>query len=327
MKPVNPFHRQTLAALAGMLLFFGLLQNARADAPQVKTQVPGYYRIMLGGFEITAIHDGNVGVDMKLLRNIPEQDIRSLLARMFVTPPQMPTSVNEFLINTGSKLVLVDTGGGNRLGPTLGNMLQNIRASGYDPDRIDVVLISHMHGDHIAGLLNPEGGPAFPKATVYVSKPENDFWLSGGRAEKASDAQQQFVKLARDAAAPYIAAGKWQTFENGSELFPSIKATVVPGHTPGHAVFEVASGGRSLLIIGDSIHSMAVQFARPDVAIDFDIDPEKAVAVRQALFKNLAEGKTLIAASHLPFPGIGHIRAEGTGAFAWVPVEFSPLQD
>ena len=290
-----------------------------------KTQAPGYYRMMLGQFEITALYDGYIGLDRKLLHNAPETEIRSLLSRMFITSTQTETAVNAYLINTGSKLVLVDAGAAKVFGPTLGNVLKNLRASGYDPSQVDAILITHLHGDHMGGLLDDTGKPAFIKATIYVFKAENNFYLSPAIAEKAPADMQPYFKMARDIAAPYIALGKWKTFEDGNLPIPGIKAIAIPGHTPGHTAFEVSSGDLTLLIWGDLVHSMAVQFSNPDVSIDFDTDQKQAVATRKELFKSVA-GRTLVAGMHLPFPGIGRVQADGYNRYFWVPIQFFQLR-
>jgi len=312
--------------LFSALLLFCFLSTAAAEAPMVKTQVPGYYRMMVGQFEVTALYDGFVEMDAKLLINASEKEVQTLLSRMFVGSPKMQTAVNAYLINTGSKLILVDAGSGKVFGPTLGSVIQNLRSAGYDPAQIDAVMISHMHGDHVGGLLDGAGKPAFSNAVIYVSKGENDFWLSPAVAEKAPVEYRKYFQMARDLAAPYLALEKWKTFGDGEMPVPGVKAVLIPGHTPGQSAYEVSDGRESLLITGDMVHSLAVQFPRPDVAFEFDTDKKQAVSVRQALFKNAAERKVLVAGMHLPFPGIGRIRADGNNAYTWVPVEFSPIR-
>lgn len=320
-----PFDRRFLAAPTTLLLLFFLSSFVRAEAPMAKAQAPGFYRMMLGDFEVTALCDGFIDVDVKLLKNTSDPEIKSLLARSFAGYPKMPTVVNAYLINTGAKLVLVDTGMGKREAPTLGELVNSMKASGYDPAQVDAVLITHLHGDHIGGLLDSAGKPVFPKAVVYVAREENDYWLSAAEEEKAPAGPKRVFRMAREVSAPYLAEGSWRTFENGDMPFPGIKAIVVPGHTPGHTLFNVSSGGSSLLITGDTVHNMAIQFTHPGVAINFDVDSKRAVKVRRALFRDAANHKTLIAGQHLPFPGIGHIRAEGKGSYTWVPIEYSPI--
>lgn len=306
-------------------LLFSLVALVHAQAPKMQTQVPGYYRMPLGQFEVTALYDGAIELDTKLLRNTKATDLDRLLARMFVGNPKMQTAVNAYLINTGTHLVLVDTGASQLFGPTLGFALQNLQASGYAPDQVDTVIITHLHADHMGGLNDEDGKPVFPKATVWVSQMDNDYWLSEKEAEAAPKERQPFFKMARDVAAPYLAAGQWKTFKDGTTLVPGVQAVKANGHTPGHTAYAVESAGQKLLIWGDVVHAHAVQFARPGVSIEFDVDQKQAIATRKALMQEMAASGSLVAGMHLPFPGIGRVRAEGKGSYAWVPVEFTPM--
>ncbi|MCL2789230.1 MAG: MBL fold metallo-hydrolase [Desulfobulbus sp.] len=305
--------------------FLGPLVAVHAQAPPALTQVPGYYRIQLGQFEITAIYDGTIYLKTKLLHNTKPEDLDRLLARMFVGTPAMQTAVNAYLINTGEHLVLVDAGAAKLFGPNLGHVVDNMTASGYDPAQIDTVIITHMHGDHVGGLRDQEGKPLFPQAAILVSQAENDYWLSEKTAAAAPEEARPFFKMAHDAAAPYLTTGQWKTFVEGAVLVPGIKAVKAPGHTPGHTAYAVESAGQKLLIWGDIVHAHAVQFAKPDISIDFDTDQKQAIVTRKAIMQEMAASQSLVAGMHLPFPGIGHVRAEGKGHYAWVPVEFTPL--
>ncbi|MDD5300595.1 MAG: MBL fold metallo-hydrolase [Gallionella sp.] len=310
-----------LAAIP-LMAFAPLVQ---AEAPKVATQVPGYYRTQLGQFEITALYDGAIELDVSLLKNAKAADLQRLLSRMFVGSPKMQTAVNAYLINTGSQLVLVDTGAAKLFGPSLGYVLQNMKAAGYEPAQVDTVIITHLHGDHMGGLNDASGQPLFAKAKILVSQADNDFWLSQKVADGAPAKVQPFFKMARDTAAPYLASGQWATFTDGSVLAPGIRAVKANGHTPGHTAYAIESDGQKLLIWGDVVHSHAVQFAKPGVSIEFDIDQKQAIATRRSLMKAMAASKSLVAGMHLPFPGLGHVRAEGKGSYSWVPIEFAPL--
>lgn len=313
-----------LAPLAFSLLTLAAAV-AHAEAPQALTQVPGYYRHVLGGFEVTALYDGQINLDTKLLKHATPAQIRKALDKMYRNDPTA-TSVNAYLVNTGGKLVMVDTGAAKVFGPTLGSVAANLKAAGYEPSQVDAIVITHLHGDHVGGLLTPEGQIIFPKATVYVDKAEADYWLSPENLAKAPEGMKMFFQAAQTATAPYVKEGRFKTFEGEAELLPGLKPVNQHGHTPGHSGYLFESKGQKLLVWGDVVHNGAVQFPDPKVTIDFDSDQPKAQAVRLKLMDWAAKDRSLlVAAAHLPFPGLGHIRSEGKGSYAWVPVDFAPV--
>lgn len=306
-----------------LALILGLASLALAEAPKNPIQVPGYYRLPLGQFEVVALYDGGIELDVKQLKNISADELGRLLARKFVGNPKMQTAVNAYLVNTGSRLILVDAGAGGLFGPTVGHLVRNMRAAGYEPGQVDMVVITHLHPDHFGGLCDASGQPLFPNADILVSQPDNDYWLSRQVADAAPEAAQRFFKMARDAAAPYQGAGKWKTFAWGSVLAPGVRAEDARGHTPGHTAFAIESDGQKLLIWGDLTHSSAVQFAKPDVTFEYDTDQKQAAATRRRIMKEAATGRYLVAGMHQPFPGIGHVRADGKNRYDWVPIEFT----
>lgn len=301
--------------------------SAQAVVPQQKQQVPGYYRLKLGDLELTALYDGYIDLDQKILTGIKAGDLQSLLARMFIQDSKaVQTSVNAFLVHTGTQLVLIDTGTAQCFGPTLGTIPGNLRAAGYEGAQVDAVLLTHMHPDHACGLLQADGKPAFPNATVYVAAPEADFWTRDAIKAQAPADQQPMFDLARNAVAPYRAAGRFKTFTPGDTVLPGLLSLSTPGHTPGHSSYLVGEPGPSqLLVLGDLIHSHATQFARPEISVEFDVDAKAAIASRRLAFDRAAQQQLWTAGAHLPFPGIGHIRADKPG-YAWVPVEFGPYR-
>ncbi|MGE0805453.1 MAG: MBL fold metallo-hydrolase [Burkholderiaceae bacterium] len=312
-------------ALTASLAFAAPLVHA-APPPAQTSQVPGYYRMALGDFTVTALYDGYIDLSPTLLKGIAAKDVQSLLARMFlISTPGVQTAVNAFLVHTGSHLVLIDAGAAKAFGPTLGAIVENIRAAGYDPSQIDTVLLTHLHADHAAGLVL-DGKPVFPNADIRVARQDADFWLSEAVAAKAPKEMQVFFQMARASVAPYQATGRFKPYEAGDTLVPGI--TVVPayGHTPGHSGYLLQSKSSSMLVWGDLVHSHAVQFQRPEVSLEFDVDQPKAIATRRKLFADAARNKLWVAGAHLPFPGIGHVRAEGKQRYAWVPVEFGPIR-
>jgi glyoxylase-like metal-dependent hydrolase (beta-lactamase superfamily II) len=312
-------------AAAAVTLMTALLFSAalEAAAPQQKTQAPGYYRMMLGDTEITTLSDGTFPMEAdKLLTDITPKQLDAALARSYLKEP-IETSVDAFLVNTGSKLVLVDTGAGVLFGPTVGKLLANLRASGYRPEQIDEIYITHMHGDHIGGLLL-DGKIAFPNAVVRASQQEADFWLSKSNMDAAPKDRKDGFEAAMNMLNPYISAGKFKPFNGDTELVPGVRAVAAPGHTPGHTFYVVESKGQKLVLWGDLLHVAAVQFPNPGVTIRFDTDSAMAAAQRKKAFADAAAHGDWVAAAHLPFPGIGHLRAAGSG-YVFVPINYSAL--
>ena len=296
---------------------------AAATSNLLKTQAPGFFRTMVGDFEVTALYDGGgPGAYTVEMFKADPKDVISLLQASFADPNQIMGSVSAFLVNTGEKLILIDAGaGGHWLGPVLGKMASSLVASGYRPDQVDLILITHLHADHVAGITSLDGKLVFPNAEVWVSKADADFWLSEEIAKKAPKDAQEFFEIARKTTAPYIAAGKWHTFEGAKQFATGVKARPIAGHTPGHTCYEFVSKGQTLLAWGDVVHLAPVQLPKPEIAIGYDVDSPAAVKARLALLQQLAADKTVIAGAHMPFPGIGRLRVDGKG-YAWVPVHY-----
>ncbi|MBC3880423.1 MBL fold metallo-hydrolase [Undibacterium sp. LX40W] len=312
-----------------MVLTVGILSSlgtapAYAGAPMVKAAAPGYYRVMLGDFEVTALSDGTVAlpVDKLLTNTTPDKTLKALTKNHLTTPLQ--TSVNGYLINTGSKLVLIDTGAAGLFGPTLGRLANSLKAAGYTPDQVDEVYITHMHGDHVGGLMNGDQ-LAFPNAIIRADKHDADFWLSQANMDKAPADGKGGFQGAMASLNPYVKAGKFKTFDGDTELVPGVKAIAARGHTPGHSIYMAESKGQKLILWGDLMHVAAVQFENPEVTIGFDSDSKAAKAQRKKAYAEAAKEGYMVGATHLSFPGLGYIRAEGKG-YVWVPVNYVPVQ-
>ena len=324
MTPLRTHFRST--ALAAALALGAAVATvvaplpARAAAPQVKTQAPAFYCVMLGDFEVTALGDGTVDLPVDKLLDQPAARTDAELRKRFLGSP-VETSVNAYLVNTGSRLVLVDTGAGAFFGPTLGKLVQNLRAAGYAPEQIDDVLITHMHPDHVGGLV-ADGHAVFPNATVHADQRDVDQWLAADALARAQGDTKTFVQDAQAALAPYEQAGRFKPFEGAGEIVPGISAVPSPGHTEGHTSYRVESRGQRLLVVGDLIHVGAVQFDDPAVTIGFDTDHAAAARSRARVFGEAARDGELVAAAHLSFPGLGHLRAAGK-AWRWIPSDWS----
>jgi glyoxylase-like metal-dependent hydrolase (beta-lactamase superfamily II) len=293
-----------------------------AEAPLAKGQAPGWYRMKLGSFEVTALSDGTVALPVdKLLSNTTPERINALLARAYLKAP-VETSVNGYLVNTGSKLVLIDTGAAGLFGPTLGKLVGNLKAAGYQPEQVDEIYITHMHPDHVGGLTTPDGKMVFPNAVVRADLREGDYWLSKANLDKAPADAKGFFQGAMASLNPYVAAGKLKPFTGATDLVPGVRAIPAPGHTPGHTIYAAESEGQRIVFWGDLMHVAAVQFVQPSVTIAFDTDSKMAAPARQKNFAEAARQGYFVGIAHVSFPGIGQLRADGKG-YDWLPVNYS----
>lgn len=308
----------TLAITAAMTT--AIAGSAFAAAPLAKTPAPGYYRFMLGDFEITVLSDGTVDLPVDQLLQESPQKTSAALHKAFLKAP-LETSVNAYLVNTGERLVLVDAGAGSLFGPTLGKLAGNLRAAGYQPEQVDDILLTHLHPDHVGGLAD-QGAVQFSNAVVHADRQETDFWLSQKNLDSASADSKGFFQGAMASVNPYSAAHKLQTFEGNGEIVPGIRSLASTGHTVGHTSYAIESKGQKLLLLGDLIHVPAVQLDHPEVTIAFDSDGRQATASRARVFRQAASERTLVAASHIQFPGVGYLRAAGK-AYQWVPVNYT----
>src|ERR1700675_1241777 len=304
-----------LAALSGALAC-----PALAKAPFAGVQAPGVYRLKVGGFEVTVLSDGWLPLEANIFSGDPTTAPK-LLEASFLPKDAIPTSVNEWLVNTGDKLVLIDTGTSNLFGPTLGRLAKHLAAAGIEPGAVDAIILTHMHPDHANGLLTSDKKVAFPNASVHVHETELGFWTSAEIAGRAPDDFKPFFEMARNAINPYVEAGKVATYKDGAETLPGIAVIAAPGHTVGHSMVRVSSQGRALLSWGDIVHNAALQFPEPDRALSFDTDQPMAIASRKRVFEMVANDRLTIAGSHLPFPGLGHVAKAAVG-YAYIPIQW-----
>src|ERR1700682_1143021 len=208
--------RFAAALLAALASFVAGPNVALAAAPQHHDQVPGFYRLKVGDLEVTALFDGAGVFDPHWL-NGTKATIDGVVKALHEDPHMLDGSETGFLVNTGKQLILVDAGAGTWFGGgALGRLAGRLRRAGYVPEDVDLVLVTHLHSDHVGGLTTQDGQRVFPNAEVYVAKAESDFWLSPEIAAKAPKDAQPFFQSAQAIAAPYIKAGKWHTF-SGSE--------------------------------------------------------------------------------------------------------------
>ena len=293
---------------------------AHAAPPMAGGQAPGWFRMKLGSFEVTALNDGIFKLPVDQLLQTPDAGlvIRRLQEAYLGIP--VDTSVNTYLIHTGEKLVMIDTGHAGQGGAPTGLMLAHLKASGYSPEQVDEIYITHFHGDHINGLTDKDGKAVFPNATVRADQRESGFWL--GDPSKAPEGARGGMANAQRVLKPYLDAGRYKPFDGATELVKGVRAVPTYGHTPGHSIYVVQSGANKLVLWGDLMHVAAVQFKNPEVTIQFDSDPKAAAPQRMAQYKDAAAGGYFVGVTHVSFPGIGKLRADGSG-YDWIPVNYS----
>jgi glyoxylase-like metal-dependent hydrolase (beta-lactamase superfamily II) len=208
-------------------------------------------------------------------------------------------SINAFILKTEDKTILIDTGLGKS-----GELLDALKNAKIEPITIDIILLTHMHGDHIGGLVDSDK-KVFENAVVYVNEKELDYWINGTPKNKGNADMARKVKD--------VYGDQLKTFAWDTEVVPNIKAINAVGHTPGHTAFELDFNGEDkLLVIGDLVHSLKVQLADPSMSVTFDVDPDEAAKTRIRIFEYIASEKIKIAGMHIPFSGVGYIlKGEG----------------
>jgi glyoxylase-like metal-dependent hydrolase (beta-lactamase superfamily II) len=321
----NMLKRNSIRFAAVLLLalasFVAIPNAALAAPPQHHDQVPGFYRLKVGDLEVTALFDGPGVFDVNWINGEKTRD--SALKAMHDDPHLLDVADTGYLVNTGKHLILVDAGSGTWFGGgKFGHLAANLRSAGYTPEEVDIVLVTHLHSDHIGGLTTQDVRIVFPNADIYVAKADSDFWLSPEIAAKAPKEAQKFFQSAQAIAAPYIKAGKWHTFSDSDQIVGGVQIIPLHGHTPGHTGYEFSSQGKKILFWGDIMHAQFVQLPDPRVTVVFDIDPAAAAATRDQLLRKLASEDVLIAGPHMLFPGLGRLHRDGSG-YHWAPVAFT----
>ncbi len=322
--------RQVLAgaAVAGAATALGL-PAAEASAPPAGAQAPAFYRYKVGDYECTSINDGARTFPMpdKFVVNVAKDEALAAADAAYMPKGMVTIPFNPQLINTGKKLILIDTGNGiANFEPSkgaVGRTLQNLTAAGVDPKNIDVVLLSHLHPDHTNGIRNADGSMAFPNAEIMVPSVDWAFWTS---EENTSKAQSNGMMKNYFANVKKTFAGiesKVTRYEWGKEVAPGITSISTPGHTPGHTSFAVASGNAKILIQSDVSNIPELFLRNPDWHAAFDVDGDLAQQTRHKFYDMAAAEKMTVVGFHFTFPSIGHVEKDGT-KYRLIPSAWNP---
>jgi glyoxylase-like metal-dependent hydrolase (beta-lactamase superfamily II) len=313
--------RRTLLAGTAVAAIAAGADPAVAAAPPADKQSPAIYRYKIGSYELTALYDGiwYRPITDKFIRNAPFADVEHALDAAFMPHDKLATPFTALVVNTGSKLVLIDTGTGGQISATAGELPDNLIAAGIDPNAVDAIVISHFHPDHINGIKDKDNKLIFPNAEIMVPAPEWTFWMDDANLNAApADLKPTFLNQRRIFA---DIAKQVSHYEPGKEVAPGIVTLPAPGHTPGHTVFAVHSGNQSLLVLSDTAQHPAVFARHPNWEAAFDVDGPEAVATRKKIFDRAAADRMLITGYHFPFPACGHLIKTATG-YEHVPVEW-----
>lgn len=313
--------------LTGPMLAAGaavLPVRARAVAPMATAQGPGVYRYKLGDYQLTALYDGiwYLPIDDKFVHNASGTEVNDALAAAFLPPSVLPISFTALLVNTGRKLVLIDTGTAGQITDSAGFMNANLAAAGISPSAIDIIVISHFHPDHIDGIKTKDGAKVFPKAEIWVPEPEWTFWMDDANMGRATGAVHKYFLNARRIFKDI--AKEVRRFKPGNEVAPGIVSVPAYGHTPGHTAFAIHSGNQSMLAMSDTAREPSLFVRHPEWQPTYDMDGPLAVKTRIAMLDRAAADRLLIEAYHFPFPACGHIAKTATG-YELVPAMWQPL--
>jgi glyoxylase-like metal-dependent hydrolase (beta-lactamase superfamily II) len=288
--------------------------------PTPTTQHAGLHHKRIGDIVVTAINDGMFEGAFAMLSNFPAAEAEALHQAAFrAIPPRL--AINCFLIQAGGRRILVDSGFGGAIGPLAGHLANNLQGLGVAPAEIDTVLCTHLHPDHVGGLVDSAGAAVFPNAELVVHADDHRYWGDDATLTGATtDQDRGFVQLARATIAAYADRTRLLT---AGEALPNISILPEPGHTPGHSGWVIASGGEALLIWGDIVHMPGVQFARPEAGMGFDVDGAAAIETRKRIMDMTATDRLLVAGMHLDFPCFGHV-ARASSGYAFVPDVWTP---
>jgi glyoxylase-like metal-dependent hydrolase (beta-lactamase superfamily II) len=296
---------------------------AGAATPPAGAATPGIYRYKIGTFELTALYDGiwYRPITDKFIRNAPFADVEHALDQAFMPHDKLTTPFTTLIVNTGKKLILIDTGTGGQIAPSAGVLRDNLAAAGIDPKAVDAIVISHFHPDHINGIKDKDNALIFPNAEIMVPAPEWAYWMDDANLNAApADLKLTFRNQRRIFS---DIARQVTQFQPGKEVAPGLATLPAAGHTPGHTVFAIHSGDQSLLVLSDTAQHPAVFARHPDWQAAFDIDGAAAVATRKKLFDRAAADRMLVTGYHFPFPACGHLIKTASG-YEHVPVEWQP---
>ena len=277
-------------------------------------QRPAAIDFTIGRLTVTGLYDGILRHRTShLLRGVSDDAMPGLLQAAQIGQ-ELTQDVNAFLVRGDGGLILIDAGCGDGMGPENGVLARSLSRANVRLDDIDLVLLTHMHPDHIGGLLTEDSTARFVNARVLAPAADAEHFLDEKMAADASHGSRGMYERARSAVHAY--AERFHVFADAAEVAPHIMAVPLPGHSPGHAGFHLASGKDTLLVWGDLVHLPTLQFSNLQVGTSFDADPALTDRTRTETLAGTAASGELVAGAHMPFPGFARvIRTDDAYAF------------
>jgi glyoxylase-like metal-dependent hydrolase (beta-lactamase superfamily II) len=304
--------------------------DVRAAAPAADKQAPSFYRYKVGDILVTVVADGvnTFPLGDSFVLNAKKDEVNAALEKAYMPKDKVSIYFAPLVINTGGKLVVIDTGNGalakaNSKG-AVGLFADNMAAAGFDPKAVDMVVISHFHGDHVNGLLTADGQPAFPNAEVLVPATEWKFWMDDGEMSRATG--DRMVGLFKNNRNIFEAGLKKKVtpYEWDKEVAPGLLAVDTNGHTPGHTSYVLSSGSSKVFIQSDVTNNPMLFATNPQWHAFFDQDGDQAEKTRRKVYDMLVSDKLLVQGFHYPFPGLAHVEKDGSG-YRCIPAPWNPI--
>ncbi len=292
-----------------------------ALAQTMATQAPGFYKFKVGDAIVTAVNDGFFSRPLEgFIRNAELPAVQEAMKSAFLPTDKVNIPFTTLVVETGGKLILLDTGQGEFGPPTSGTWMNNFKAAGYDPAKVTDVIISHFHGDHINGVRKKDGTLAFANAQMHVPAPEYAFWMSDERMNAAPEAMKGAFQNVKRTFGPD--AAKIKQYEPGKDVVSGITSIPAFGHTPGHCAMAITSGNAKFMFMADITNHPALFVRNPDWSAIFDMDADAARATRRKMLDMVATDRMQVAFYHAPFPATGYVTKAGNG-FDLIPVQWS----